>query len=127
GAAAARGGAPAQNRGQGGRSGTASTGADGGDGRAHGGQGAHLAGGPVDPAWRVRDAVRRRTEPLGAGYSTLRPGGIGSTGGGIFGFRSSRVSATIRATARFRNQLRLAGMTYQGAASVEQFVRASSK
>ena len=46
--------------------------------------------------------------------------------GGYVGLRPAIVSARIVATARLRNHLRLAGMTYHGATSVDVFEQASS-
>lgn len=67
----------------------------------------------------------RRTPPGIRAYSITTP--VRSSGGaGYCGFSSSRVSAMMSARARLRNQLRLAGITYHGAASVEVRRRTSS-
>ena len=62
-----------------------------------------------------------------SGQTMVSSAGTSSATGGYLGFRPAIVSARIVATARLRNHLRSAGMTYHGATSVEVFDRASSK
>lgn len=83
-----------------------------------------LPGVPSTSGQGVEILLLLRRTPVTARYSMTRS--LGRSGsGGYAGFRPAIVSARIDDTARLRIQLRLAGMTYQGAAAVDVFDSAS--
>ena len=65
--------------------------------------------------------------PRGRAYLGMTMSSMPGSAGGYFGSSASSVSPSTCATARLRNHLRLAGMRYHGAQSVEVRVMASWK